>query len=424
MGNYKINKKTLNKATDYIDNLWVELERYHPHDEESKIGLPYPYIVPSLHSSSGFSFNEQYYWDTYFIIQGLRDDGKFNFIRGMVENLCLLMKRFGKVPNASRFYFCGRSQPPFLTSMIMDIYDKTHDKKWLFEHMQIAKEEYRKVWLSKEHPHWRQVFKGLSRYYVIDVLHSLAEAESGWDMNPRFERKCLDFVPIDLNSLLYKYEVDFAQAAEIAGDTNEAKQWIKRAKKRKEAINKYMWNQKAGFYFDYDFTKSKQSKIWSLAGFYPLWAGMVDEKQARRIIGHLPKFEYVGGLTATSEQGGKHGVPEQWAYPNGWAPLHWLTIQGLSKYGYHDDAKRIALKWIKMNLKVFEKKGLFFEKYNVVEPGKPAADGVYPIQTGFGWTNAIFRRLVRDFVHTEKKVQKRTYETYQEQSYAESELAS
>lgn len=414
----QISRLSFKKAQTYISNLWEELERYNPHDDESLIGVPNPYIVPSLHSGSGFSFNEQYYWDTYFIIQGLLDEKKLKLAKGMVENLCHLMKRLGSIPNASRFYFTGKSQPPFLTSMIMDIYEKTKDKNWLFENMLIAKEEYRKVWLSTEHPHWRKVFRGLSRYYQIDVLHSLAETESGWDMNPRFSRSCLDFVPIDLNALLYKYEVDFAQAAEIAGDITEAKEWIKRAKKRKGMINIYMWNKKAGFYFDYDYVNGKQSSIWSLAGFFPLWSGMVDEKAARRMVKNLKKFEHIGGLVTTSKKGGKHGVPEQWAYPNGWAPLHWLVIKGLEKYGYHEDAKRIALKWLKTNLWHFEKKGLFLEKYNVVKPTKPASKGVYPTQTGFAWTNAIFLRLVNKFFEAKTKNTNLPHFTYAAADFA------
>ena len=57
--------------------------------------------------------------------------------------------------------------------------------------------------------------KGLSRYYDINMLHDLAEAESGWDMTTRFNRRCLDYLPVDLNSLLYKYETDFTKAAKL-----------------------------------------------------------------------------------------------------------------------------------------------------------------------------------------------------------------
>src|SRR5438477_7807 len=107
--------------------------------------------------------------------------------------------------------------------------------------MAVAQQEYEQVWTSAKHPQWHQVYRGLSRYYDINVLHDLAEAESGWDMTPRFERKCLDFLPVDLNSLLYQYETDFARSAAIAGDTAGQQQWLARAESRKTAINQLMW---------------------------------------------------------------------------------------------------------------------------------------------------------------------------------------
>jgi neutral trehalase len=64
-------------------------------------------------------------------------------------------------------------------------------------------------------------------------------------------------------------------------------------------------------------------------------------------------------------------------------------------------AKRIALKWIKNNLDWFNKNGVFLEKYNVINPEKPPAKGVYPSQVGFGWTNAVFERLCQDYLDIE-----------------------
>ena len=70
-----------------------------------------------------------------------------------------------------------------------------------------------------------QFYKGLSRYYDINYLNDLAEAESGWDMTTRFNRHALNYLPVDLNCLLYKYETDFAQSANILGNKREANEW-------------------------------------------------------------------------------------------------------------------------------------------------------------------------------------------------------
>ncbi len=89
----------------------------------------------------------------------------------------------------------------------------------------MAEEEYKLVWMGTTKPNARQVYRGLSRYYDINVLNDLAEAESGWDMTPRFGRKALSYVPIDLNSLLYKYEMDFARLYKLLDDPRKAAEW-------------------------------------------------------------------------------------------------------------------------------------------------------------------------------------------------------
>jgi alpha,alpha-trehalase len=67
------------------------------------------------------------------------------------------------------------------------------------------------------------VYEGLSRYYDVNYLNDLAEAESGWDYTPRFNHKALNYLPVDLNSLLYKYERDFAYVERILENEAEAK---------------------------------------------------------------------------------------------------------------------------------------------------------------------------------------------------------
>lgn len=395
-----LNLEDVKKALLYIDEFWVKLERFHPHDDSTLMGLPKPYLVPAFDAGNAFSFNELYYWDSWFMVQGMLDETHKDLVAGILEDLLVLMKRFHVIPNASRTYFTGRSQPPILTSMIFDVYKlKNESPHWLEKSMDTAKEEYRVVWMSTEHPHWRQVYKGLSRYYDVNVLHDLAEAESGWDMTTRFNRKCLNYLPVDLNSFLYKYEMDFAIAAELLGNTEEAQNWRDRALERKNTMRELMWDKLRGFYFDYDFKKEKRGSVWSLAGFFPMWAGMVSHDQAARMVKNLSKFEQEGGLATTSSLSLlQMNMPVQWAYPNGWAPLHFIVVEGLRRYGYHAEAERIAKKWLKTNTEWFMKHHVFLEKYNVVHTRKEPVEGVYPSQTGFGWTNAIYTRFCYDFI--------------------------
>jgi alpha,alpha-trehalase len=324
-------------------------------------------------------------------------------VEGILEDLISMFKRFKIIPNGSRLYYTSRTQPPLLTSFIFDVY-QTYDKSktWLKDNIAVAKHEYSTVWMGTRKPNARQVYRGLSRYYDFNYLHDIAEAESGWDMTPRFGRKALNYLPADLNALLYKYEMDFARAARIFGDLDEAIEWERAAETRKQTMKELMWDRLRGLYYDYNFVKEKRGNVSSLASYYALWAGMVDEQQARQMQRALKRFENKGGLATTDTlplaQQVLGGMPTQWAYPNGWAPLHLLVTRGLERYGFHEDAHRIAMKWLKTNLNWFVLHGIFLEKYNVVSPDKPPAKGVYPSQTGFGWSNAVFERLCQDYI--------------------------
>lgn len=390
-------------ARQYVHDYWEKLKRSNPKDDGSLIGLPYPYLVPSYAEGHEFDYNEMYYWDSYFMVQGMLDEEHRELVMGVLEDLLHMYKRFKVIPNASQLYMVGRSQPPLLTSFIFDVYTAYGmDKKWLKDRIAIAQDEYETVWMGTRKPNARQVHKGLSRYYDFNYLHDIAEAESGWDMTPRFNRKALDYLPVDLNALLYKYESDFARTAKIFDDKREAAKWEQLARERKKTMDELMWDRLRGLYYDYNYSKEKRGSVSSLATYYPMWAGMVDGRQAASLVKALRRFENKGGLATTDAlplgQYVPGSMPTQWAHPNGWAPLHFLVVQGLERYGYREDAKRIALKWVKNNLQWFERHDEFLEKYNVVNPEKPPMKGVYPSQTGFGWTNAVFERFCADYI--------------------------
>jgi len=394
-------------ARDYIREFWTHLERFHPDDDESLLGMPKPYLVPSYDEHASFDYDELYYWDSFFMVQGMlgrAENGEL--VSGILEDLLSLFRRFKIIPNGSRTFLMGRSQPPFLTTFIYDVYNTYNgDKAWLQEAIEVAKQEYKTVWQGTKKPNERLVYKGLSRYYDINYLHDLAEAESGWDMTPRFNRRALNYLPVDLNALLYKYEMDFARTARLMDDRREAAKWEQAALARKETMDALMWDRTRGMYFDYNYVKEKRGSVASLATFFPMWAGMVSEKQAASLVKALRRFENKGGLATTDSlplgQYVPGSMPVQWAYPNGWAPLQFIVVEGLLKYGYHEDAKRVAMKWVKNNLDWFNENHVFLEKYNVVNPEKPPQKGVYPSQTGFGWTNAVFERFCQQFIDRE-----------------------
>ena len=255
-------KRKYKNCINYINNNQKELTFHLLKDKDIHLGLPNPFIAPS--SSQGIFENDQFYWDSYFIILGLVETNQIDLAKGMVENFAYLCKRFGIIPSRNRYYNLGTSQPPFFTSMILEIFNNTKDKSWLKDMVKIAEKELNIYWMDTKKVH--KVYKELSRYCDHWHTHLTAEHESGWDMTSRFYERCMDYLPVDLNSLLYKYEIDLSKIYKILGDNIKFKKYSDNSKKRKEQINKLMWNEEKGFYFDYDFQNKKQSNF-----FFTCW---------------------------------------------------------------------------------------------------------------------------------------------------------
>jgi alpha,alpha-trehalase len=220
--------------------------------------------------------------------------------------------------------------------------------------------------------------------------------ESGFDPSNRFGPFSIDiihYVPVCLNSLLYQMELDTAEILTTLGKTAEAAPWRARAATRKERINALMWDDKAGLYFDYSFQTKRRRAYEFATTFYPLWVGIAGKEQAARVRANLSKFEAPGGiLTSTTVSG------SQWDAPFGWAPLQMIAVEGLRRYGYDEDADRIAAKFVALVSKEFREHGTIVEKYDVRRNESDVAEGIkfgYSAnQIGFGWTNGAFLRLL------------------------------
>ncbi len=433
------NEENYKDCLAYIDAYWDKIT----HKPEQRIvnhhviTIPHPYVTPNQKWRDKWTV--VFYWDTFFMFRGLIRTKREWLLRSMVDNFVYLFATYGIIPNFSAPTSMGRSQPPFFTSMILDTYNGYYfahlgknkflqmfsnlqkHKKWLREAIGFAKKEYETVWLDPEGLFHHSVsgYK-LNRYGDRDVgyAHS-SELESGWDFTSRFYNRCDHFLPVDLNVYLFKYERDFAKIAFHLGDSDDEKSWWQIALNRKKDIQKLMWNEKEGFFFDYDYKAKKQSKFLSLGGFTPLWAGLAEPEQAELMIKKLPIFETKHGLVVTAKESLAPQIklssipqeyrsaiedvlkPKQWDYPYSWPPLEYLTVIGLLKYGFVEDAVRIMTSSLAAHAKVFRKHKTFYEKIDAVSGEKPKGFH-YPNQFGFGWTNAVFYRYVKILDEIEK----------------------
>ena len=223
--------------------------------------------------------------------------------------------------------------------------------------------------------------------------HLRAGAESGWDYSSRWFRDqenlstihTTDIIPVDLNSLLYFLEMMIARGYNWNEQLDSADIFIEKAVVRKEAIQKYLWSDEWGFYGDYDFVDKSMTSVRSLAGAYPLYFNIADKAQAIRVKDVLMnEFLLDGGFVTTLNETG-----QQWDYPNGWAPLQWICINGLYNYGFSQEGNDAAERWMSRMQEVYKSTGKMMEKYNVVDTGLEAGGGEYPLQDGFGWTNGV-----------------------------------
>lgn len=431
--------------------------------QQGLLYLPHPYVVPG-----GF-FNEMYGWDSYFIVLGLVADHRTALAKDMVDNALFEVEHYGGVLNANRTYYLSRSQPPFLSAMMVAVLDDPAGfpsaearRAWLARAYPLAVRNH-DIWTRPEH---RAGDTGLARYYDLgsgpvleahdsdyyrgvirwlrahpaedpgylvkgsehpddaeaarlkrescdvrasktcegdwvdgyrlsaDYYHGdRAMRESGFDTNAHFGPfggSTHHYADVSLNSLLYRYERDLHDFALQLGKAGDAERWTRAAEARKAAMDKYLWRPESGMYRDYDFVAGKPSPYPYISTFYPLWAGAASAQQATSVRGQLAIFERKGGLSMDNRPAGV-----QWGDPFGWAPTNWLAISGLDAYGFHDDARRLAGKFMATVDRGLADDGTIREKYNMAlgNADVKVSAGYSQNVIGFGWTNGVYLKL-------------------------------
>ncbi|HYH86015.1 MAG TPA: trehalase family glycosidase [Pyrinomonadaceae bacterium] len=439
-GNLKAIEGALLAQMTAADFARVEL-RELPFDaaraEPALLYLPRPYVVP------GGRFNEMYGWDSYFIQVGLLRDGETARARDMVENFLYEIEFYGQILNANRTYYLTRSQPPFLTRMILGVYERGPDRAWLRRTLPQL-EKYYRFWTQAPH---LTPETGLARYYDLgegpapEVVSDERDAEgrthydrvkefyrtheikdydvtkfydratgeltadfykgdrsmreSGFDPSNRFGPFSADITsynPVCLNSLLYVMERDAARIYRLAGRARDARVWETRAAARREKVNRLMWDEREGLYYDYNFEKRQIRRYPFVTTFYPLWAGIATPRQAARVASNLRLFERAGGLLTSTNVSGS-----QWDAPFGWAPTQLIAVEGLRRYGYNKEAERVSVNFLSLVLKDFIEHNTIVEKYDVERRtsslGAGLRFGYSSNEIGFGWTNAAFTEM-------------------------------
>ncbi|KAI1799109.1 glycoside hydrolase family 37 protein [Daldinia bambusicola] len=299
---------------------------------------------------AGGRFREPYYWDSFWILEGLlRTGGSFTQIsRNIIENFLDFVDKFGFVPNGARLYYLNRSQPPLLTQMVKTYIDYTNDTSlleralpllikehnfWIenrtliitsgdetfhlahygVQNTEPRPESYREDFITANNKSYYAASgiiypesRPLNESEKAELYSSLAAgAESGWDYNTRFIANPSDaardvyfplrslntnnVVAVDLNSILYANEIVIAGYLEKSGDSTLATEFEQLARNRSEAMYALMWNGKYTSYFDYNLTSGAQDIYVPLdADATP--AQILDAPEGYQVFFHIAQF--------------------------------------------------------------------------------------------------------------------------------------
>ncbi|KAJ9148117.1 hypothetical protein P3X46_030208 [Hevea brasiliensis] len=432
-----------------VHSLWKNLSR-KVSDEVRKqpelhtfLPLPAPMIVP------GSRFREVYYWDSYWVIRGLLASKMYETAKSIVTNLISLVNVYGYALNGARAYYTNRSQPPLLSAMVYEIYNRTGDMELAKKALPVLLKEHQ-FWNSEIHKITIQDAQGrnhtLSRYYamwnkprpessVLDKKYAskllkvsekqqfyrelASAAESGWDFSTRWMRNSSEFttlattsvLPVDLNVFILKMELDIAFLANKTGEESIAASFLEASQARKRAINSVFWNEKMGQWLDYWLTTGttcQESQTWNAcnqnqnvfaSNFSPLWIDMFNS-DANLVKSIMRSLESSGLLCAAGIATSLTNSGEQWDFPNGWAPFQHIIVEGLARSGSQEArslAEDIAVRWIRTNYVTYKKTGAMHEKYNVEKCGEFGRGGKYVPQTGFGWSNGVALAFLEEF---------------------------
>ncbi|CAK9876863.1 unnamed protein product [Sphagnum jensenii] len=450
-----------------VHSLWLLLARQvadHVENEPNQhtlLPLKHPVIVP------GERFREVYYWDSYWIIRGLLVSKMLDTAKGMVQNLLTFTRMHGFMANGARTYYENRSQPPLLSRMVRAVYSESADLTLVEQALPVLFKEHNfwttephevviqdsqknKHRLSRYYANWnsprpesctidKAIAKGLSKRQQAELYHNIATAaESGWDFSSRWMEdhqnlitlRTSAIIPVDLNAFLLQMELDIVFLARVAGDHAAERHYTKAANARRLAINSILWNEEMGQWFDYWLPLNNsevqsvdmQKVVYDLgsgrlnlesyaSNFVPLWCGMLPPGDAKgeKVLRALSNsgLLHPGGIATSVRETG-----EQWDFPNAWAPLQHMIIEGLATLNSEKAnklAQDISRRWLKSNYVAFEKTGRMVEKYDVRSSGKIGGGGEYETQTGFGWTNGVALALLHDYGWAENQPITSTY---------------
>nr|ABE27189.1 trehalase [Spodoptera frugiperda] len=439
---YTIKDKALREFAKNINDIWPLLARkvkdeviQNP-DRYSLVPITHGFIIP------GGRFTEIYYWDTFWIIEGLLISGMQETAKGIIENLIELLNLFGHIPNGSRWYYQERSQPPMLTAMVATYYQYTNDTEFLKNNIAYLEKEMdfwldeRSVSVEKEGSSHK-----LLRYFALSsgprpesyyedyenavdfdeerrtdfYVDIKSAAESGWDFSTRWfvsndgsnngtlrDIHTRYVVPADLNAIFAGALQNVANFHAILMNPRKAATYGQLAQQWRDAIQAILWNEEDGMWYDYDIRDKLHRKYFYSSNVSPLWQHAVDPNIVKangdRILNSLKQsggLDFPGGVPTSLIRSG-----EQWDFPNVWPPEVSIVVNAIENIGTPEAsvlAFETAQTFVRSCHWGFQEYKQMFEKYDAENPGKFGGGGEYTVQFGFGWSNGAGLEFMKKY---------------------------
>ncbi|KAI1154878.1 Six-hairpin glycosidase-like protein [Nemania diffusa] len=316
----KISDSVIQQFVEKVIDIWPDLTRKYV-GAGSCDGCVNSFIpVNRTFVVAGGRFREPYYWDSFWILEGLlRTGGSFTEIsRNIIENFLDFVDQYGFVPNGARIYYLNRSQPPLLTQMVKTYVDYTNDTSildralpllvkehsfWItnrtvqikskgctyalahysVQNTEPRPESYREDWITANNNSYFSnsgiiypETHALNASEKAALYKNLASgAEAGWDYSSRWLKNPADAVSdvyfplrslntvnvigVDVNSILYANEIAIARYLRDSGNDTAAAEFEELAHNRSTAMFDLMWNDQYSSFFDYNLTSNAQN---------------------------------------------------------------------------------------------------------------------------------------------------------------------
>ncbi|MBQ7995767.1 MAG: hypothetical protein IJ247_06130 [Bacilli bacterium] len=250
------------------------------------------------------------------------------------------------------------TQPCVMSFAANFIYKRTGDKEFLKKCVTYLDKYLTYDMLNRDKNH-----NGLLEWKTEPDYEGCKCGESGLDNSPRFdfdeEMDCIDFssffaLDTENLSLIYKE----------LGDEANSKKWEEISYNTKKQIQKMMWDEEDGVYYDCLFS-SKLTKVLTPSSFLPLLAKIPSEEQAKRMVDILTDKSLLWSEAplASISQKDPRFSNDMWR-GGMWININYLTILGLLNYGYIDTAEELRTKTLDVLDKWYKKTGCIFEFFD------------------------------------------------------------